>query len=129
MIEPTMLSQFETLCQERNQVMSQADRTQTFPDGTRVLMPESQRFVIVDGQWCWMTPTQGLRPLFWLRTEGRLEWQSCCAVAAELFRLDSEQFIHVRDGWRERQASDDANAKIWQAEFAKAALTGGKEDR
>lgn len=112
--------------------MSEPERIQVMPDGTRLPIPVHPRFRYLAGEWGW-TATGGYNlSLTMLRDGGAgwswlREWHSCCAVASELWRIEWKKWalLPVNDcknfddiaRWK---AEAEVNAVAWEAEFTRA---------
>ena len=104
--------------------MSKENRTQEFADGTTLAVPESRRFRwdAAVQSWCWVRD-DGFEvwSFEFLRERMPQEWQSCCAVAAALYRVERERTMHaVVDAVRSKDYECPAAraCDMWQAEFA-----------
>jgi len=125
--------------------MSDPERVQLLPDGTRLPIPEHPRYQFCDGAWCWRDSEEDWLPIASLYKaaqttlpNARLAWEDCCAVAACAFR---QQIQSAYAEWAEAYERSDAATEnallqrveemdhlcaIWESELAKAE---GKNDR
>jgi hypothetical protein len=106
-------------------------------DGVAMPIPQLDRFVFADGTWRWIPADRADVPLTWLcpvptddaYSYRRLEWRSCCAVAAcawrdEALTCAARAVNEVTDDraeiWLERERQAATAEHIWEAALAKA---------